>query len=147
MLQQRDFREHKFYPLPCNSVLQSDMSIGLFLMTFVVDIVTVSTDDIKSFTLLTFAYGTRFCAVNSPSAVVLTSDVLGISDGVGPPSVTCGLSCSSYSGCVGYNYRQLPIRSPADGQCELYTFTPSNCTTIDDNCEYYEVSEPNEFIN
>jgi hypothetical protein len=87
-----------------------------------------------SFTPLLLANGSAMCATDQPSLVVTVASILGIPDGV-PDAVRCGMVCKGYSGCSSFNYRQS-----SGGLCEMYTYTPQNCTTTDKSCMFYQVS-------
>jgi len=76
------------------------------------------------------------CAVDEPSAVASIAAILGFPDGV-PESVKCGFVCAGFSGCVGFNHRNASNWSNGEGQCELYTFSPHNCTTNETSCRYF----------
>ena len=67
--------------------------------------------------------GSTFCVTETPSAVVPLASYPGFPSGV-PESVQCGLLCSGFGGCVGFNYRQPLDWSIEGGQCDLYASTP-----------------------
>jgi hypothetical protein len=91
--------------------------------------------------------GSFICARDGPTSVVSMTDVqIGIASDV-PSSVRCAFICSGFSGCTSFNYRSAPNASSVDDElCELYTFTPVNCSLADHHCQYFQVSNDWPFI-
>lgn len=83
-----------------------------------------------------WSMGLLMCAMDNPTAVILSSDLVGISPEV-PFDVQCGYACTRFSGCTSYNSIKQPV-----ARCELFSFIPTNCDISRNtgvNCKHYEV--------
>lgn len=80
--------------------------------------------------------GLPLCAADVPTIAVPVDSLVGIPLPV-PNDVRCGFACTGFSNCTSFNYVVSPV-----ALCELYTFTPRNCTsslTSGSNCRHFEV--------
>src|SRR6218665_2607805 len=89
----------------------------------------------KDFKATRLINGTAVCAIDKPT-VVIAFDQLSLLSGDSnvcvPPAVQCALQCTRDESCTNFNYRDDP------GQCELFHYTPTNCT-IQPGCNHIQV--------
>lgn len=83
--------------------------------------------------------GSALCATATPTLSVSAADFVGIPPGV-PNEVQCGLYCSRFTKCNGFNY--VSNRTNA-GLCQFYTSQPTQCSASQNTCFYYQVSVVN----
>lgn len=108
---------------------------------------TIIAHGLMSFEPVSHDNGSAYCAVDVPTTVFPVSDIVGIPDAV-PDAVRCGYACTGFVNCTSYNHK-IGITTASnfnswDSVCELFTFTPHNCTTLlrSTNCVHYQVGEP-----
>src|SRR6218665_1866598 len=98
--------------------------------------------DAKSFTRTSNENGTVMCATEDPSLVFGVHQLSVQSTGATcvPLGMYCAWKCNMESNCTNFNYREDIKR------CELFFYTPSNCTSIQ-FCSHEQASTPSNNSN
>src|SRR6218665_223106 len=98
--------------------------------------------DSKPFTRTSNENGTVMCATDEPSLVfgVHQLAVQSTEATCVPLGMYCAWKCNMESNCTNFNYREDTKR------CELFFYTPSNCTSIQ-FCSHEQASIPSNNSN
>ena len=121
-------------------MLSNTILISLALLGLLNQSVVKSEESNKLFQRVTSSNGSSVCAVDKPSEAASVDPELDNSVCV-PPSVRCAWRCTRQPNCTGYNYKDIVQK------CELYLFAPTNFTSIDSSCNYFQVKYVLIYVN